>query len=550
MPLLALALSAAFALPDIDEPVKTGAKAPGDAALIVGIEDYFLLPDVPHADADARAFREFLRYTRGVPEARLRSLGKGANREQILTAMDELAPTVAEGATLWVYFAGHGAADPSSGERVLLGADTQADQATFQARAVKLSELRTKAKTAKGNAIFVLDTCYSGRARGGGDLVAGKRFAVPAYATKPEAKLVEWTAAGPGEWSGPLEAANHGAFTYAVLGALRGWADGQVSGTPDGKVTVDEAHAYVTESLLALGITDQHPHVLGDVSLVVSTGTEPKPDLTGGRDDRDDDADHDDATDTGAPPAAPEVYGDPSLPGQLQIQSSALVMFFLDGAPLLPTCEGCLQLEAYGLSSGPHRLEVRSAFGKVLIAEDIQIGGGQQLRLHYAKKQLTEVGRGPAVDAPAPTPRPAMPNAGYGQAPALDGYDANLERNTQLLYDVVMQQQQQIIAPANQAPSGYGMGLDDPWFLTLAMAVESEGFADRKVQIALSATANHGITMAQLAILLDMIPYGDDRKALLMGVAPSVVDPANVGLLQPSLPFGDEQRLAAQLFGG
>ena len=121
MPLLALALSAAFALPDIDEPVKTGAKAPGDAALIVGIEDYFLLPDVPHADADARAFREFLRYTRGVPEARLRSLGKGANREQILTAMDELAPTVAEGATLWVYFAGHGAADPPPGSACCWG---------------------------------------------------------------------------------------------------------------------------------------------------------------------------------------------------------------------------------------------------------------------------------------------------------------------------------------------------------------------------------------------------------------------------------------------
>ena len=94
-------LALAFALPDVDDAVRTGAEAPSDAAVVIGIEDYFMLPDVPHADADARAVRGFLRYTRGVPDARIRMLGKGANREQILKAVEELAPTVGADGTLY-----------------------------------------------------------------------------------------------------------------------------------------------------------------------------------------------------------------------------------------------------------------------------------------------------------------------------------------------------------------------------------------------------------------------------------------------------------------
>ncbi len=135
-------LSLAFALPDVDEAMRTGATAPNDAAVLIGIEDCFMLPKVPHADADARAVRGFLRYPRGVPDARVRMLGKGANREQLLKVLDTLAPTGGTDGTLWVYVAGHGAADPESGERVLVGADTQADQATIPPRPTGLPSTR------------------------------------------------------------------------------------------------------------------------------------------------------------------------------------------------------------------------------------------------------------------------------------------------------------------------------------------------------------------------------------------------------------------------
>ena len=503
-------IATALALPDVDQAVKTGARNDKDAALVVGIEDYFMLPDVPHATADAEAFRNFLIYTRGLPESRVRMLGKGASREQMLTAMDELGRSVAAGGTMWVYFAGHGAADPETGERVLLGADTQADVATFQARSVAVTDLRTAATKGGGRAVFVLDTCYSGRARGGADLVEGKRFAVPTYATRPAGQVIEWTAAGPGEWSGPVPDDDHGAFTYAVLGALRGWADGQRDGTRDGKVSAEEAQLYVSETLRALQITDQHPVLEGSGDIILSVGDEAAPTLTA------DVA----TTDTGSAPSAPGatvIQGDPSQPGQLMISSMALVFFVLDGQVLTPACEGCMRYEAYRLSPGPHQLEVRGAMGQSILSRQIDIGGGQQLRLNYKKKVLDEIGRGPAVEEPAPVAAPVDA--------ALDFVNGQLG------------------GQAQQAPAA------NSWFGQLIEGVKSTGFSDRKVAMSLNAISMHGVTMAQLGLLLDEIPYSDDRMGLLMGAAPMVVDPMNVGMLEPHLKFSSERELASQLFG-
>jgi hypothetical protein len=260
-----LVSSVALALPAVDEPVRTGAASPDEAALVVGIEDYFVLPDVPHASRDAEAFAAFLRHTRGVPADRIRRLDR-ASREQILAALDELAADV-----VWVYFAGHGAASPSTGERILLGADAQPDLAAFESRAVSVAELRARIG---GRAVLVLDTCYNGFGRAGAALLEGKRFAVPAWA-EPMPDTIEWAAAGPDEWSGVLPGADHGAFTWAVLGALRGWADAD----GDATVTLDEAQAWVARALPAVGVVDQHPHAHGPGDFVLSVAAEAAPPL-------------------------------------------------------------------------------------------------------------------------------------------------------------------------------------------------------------------------------------------------------------------------------
>src|SRR5687768_16231294 len=120
-------LSLALAAPDIDTPLRTGATAPADTAVVIGIEDYAFVPDVPYAQRDAKAFYDLLVYTIGVPSSRVRLLDHGAGKEQIVEAVAAAGAEVGAGGTVWVYFAGHGAADPSTGARLLLGDDVRQD---------------------------------------------------------------------------------------------------------------------------------------------------------------------------------------------------------------------------------------------------------------------------------------------------------------------------------------------------------------------------------------------------------------------------------------
>ena len=119
--MLLLSLSSmAHGFPAHDTPHRVGADAPADAAVVVGIEDYFALPDVPFATRDATAVSDLLIYTIGVPTARVSVLTKQASKERIEASIRDAAAQVGDGGTLWVYFAGHGAASPTTGERLLL----------------------------------------------------------------------------------------------------------------------------------------------------------------------------------------------------------------------------------------------------------------------------------------------------------------------------------------------------------------------------------------------------------------------------------------------
>ena len=266
MPLLPLLTAAALAasLPDIDEPLKAGSRAPHDAAVVVGIEDYSYIADVPWATRDAQAFYRTLLYTVGVPAARVRLLDGGASHEMIREALTQAATEAGRSGRVWFYFAGHGAASSRDGERMILGQDVRAEVAAFDSRGLTVGEIERLAGAQGAQVVMVLDTCYTGRDRAGEALVPGGRFVVPAYATRAEPRVVSWTAAGPNEVAKPLDSVGHGAFTYFVIGALRGWADGQIDGVRDGQVTLEEASLYVNDSLAAAQVSRQHPALLAD----------------------------------------------------------------------------------------------------------------------------------------------------------------------------------------------------------------------------------------------------------------------------------------------
>jgi uncharacterized caspase-like protein len=508
------------ALPDIDEPHRSGVANAADSAVIVGIEDYFVLPDVPYATRDAEAFYDFAVYTRGIPSDRVTLLTGPVSREKVASALTAAGKQTKAGGTVFVYFAGHGAASPSTGERILVGADAQADLETFQARAVTVADVRAWSTAGGGSAVLVLDTCYSGKSRSGGDVVAGKRFAVPTYALDAPPRVVEWTAAGPDQWSGPLDVARHGAFTYLAVGALRGWADGQRDGVRDGAVTVEEATLYVEEGLRTLQIRDQRPERLGDGTVVLSRGKEKAPTLTASA-----------AVVAPAPapvaaaPAPVVAYG--TGPGQLQFTSFALVNLFVDGVFRPNLADGVVRID--DLSPGTHLVELRNALNRTVVSRELEVPPGTQVRLQYRDKQLQEIGRGPVdtraapppvpVPAPLTTRPPAAPVAPVAPAPAAPP-----------------------VVPPTQPPVSAAQ------LQVHLAAMDGIMMADDKVAYLAGVARNATFTCAQVATLIDAIAFSASQVAAVRALRGSVVDPQNHQVIVDVLPFQADQRQIRAIF--
>ncbi len=257
----------------VGAPVHTGQVAEGDYAVVIGVEDYAFLPDVPHARADAQAVRTWLQASRGVPTHRIELL-TDASKEQIEGALGRAREQVGGAGTLWVYWAGHGAAAPDGGGRLLLGVDTMADPEVFSTRALSVDELEASLGEV-AHAVLWLDTCYAGTGRDGHSLLPGTRFAVPTYAKQAPGGVLRWTAAKPGQLS-TTHPSGHGAFTWASLRALQGEADGAVDGQQDGAVTAAEAQVFVGRALAEAGIRTQTPTLDGDGSTVLVVGLPPR----------------------------------------------------------------------------------------------------------------------------------------------------------------------------------------------------------------------------------------------------------------------------------
>lgn len=253
LPLLPAVLAA---LPTLDEPLRTGAAAPEDAAVVVGFEDYAFLPAVAYARADAQAFADWLLYSRGLAPDRVTLLSAGT-AEDVLAAVQRARGLAGADGTVWVYYAGHGTASTTDRRLLLLGDDARPTAASLDTRGVALEEVGAAA-SAGGHAVVVVDACQSGTGRDGAALLPGARPALPVEELGARADLVLWTSTSPGQLATPLPEVGHGAFTWLLVGALRGWADGERGGGRDGAVTLEEARAYVDRSLRTAQV-DQQP---------------------------------------------------------------------------------------------------------------------------------------------------------------------------------------------------------------------------------------------------------------------------------------------------
>lgn len=252
--LLPLAVATAATPPSLDTPPPTGPRSKKDVAVVVAVEDYETLPDAIGAKKDAAAIGAWLATSRGVDPKRL-TVVEDASAVTARSAVSRAAREVKRGGTLWIYWAGHGAL--VDGERVLLGKD-----ATVEAlgdAAVPLDEIVELAEDSKAKqVVFVLDAGFGGLGRDGETLFQATAE-VPPLPARTDDRVALWSATTAGEPAYRYPANDHGLFSYLVVGALRGWADGQIGAAADGTVSVQEAQGYVARVLRQLGGPEQKP---------------------------------------------------------------------------------------------------------------------------------------------------------------------------------------------------------------------------------------------------------------------------------------------------
>ena len=270
-------VGAAASWPELTSPAPTQGGGERDAALIVGIEDYAFVPDVPGARQNVSDWALHLTRTRQIPAERvlvLRDLE--ATREAILDAAHKAAQMVSEGGVLWFVYVGHGAPG-DQGQALLVGSDAQGTASSLKARGVSHSDLARILRSGPAHrAVALLDACFSGQTPSGTPLVEGLQPLVPVKDAVDGVTLL--SAGASDQFAGPLPGTARPAFSYLALGALRGWGDTD----RDGVVTPREVIRYTRDALRVLNpARAQTPQLEGphqDAPLATRAGEAP-PDL-------------------------------------------------------------------------------------------------------------------------------------------------------------------------------------------------------------------------------------------------------------------------------
>ncbi|NCG21989.1 MAG: SUMF1/EgtB/PvdO family nonheme iron enzyme [Rhodobacterales bacterium] len=263
--------------PSLSEPPPSEKLGANDAAVVIGIGDYYNVQDIPGAVDNANDWYKWLVKTRGISMSNVHIIRDAeATREQLLDEAAWVSGRVKAGGTLWYVFIGHGAPNASGVDGLLVGSDAQQTAKGLYVRSVAQSEILAELEKGKqSETMLVVDACFSGQG-GGGALVEGLQPMIPTAALKSAAVTI-LTAGRSNEFAGPLPGGDRPAFSYLVLGALRGWGDEN----GDGQVTASEAVSYAEGALSGMLTTrSQTPQISGPaMSSQLSKGRESGPDL-------------------------------------------------------------------------------------------------------------------------------------------------------------------------------------------------------------------------------------------------------------------------------
>ncbi|MCM0083736.1 caspase family protein [Geomonas sp. Red32] len=242
-------------------------------AVVIGIETYRDIKGVDFAVHDAKTVQLYLTKLMGYPEENVVFLpnerATKSDLEKYLGAW--LKNRVNPQSTVFVYYAGHGAPNPASGEPYLVPYD--GDPNYLETTAYPLKRLYAGlAQLPAKQVVVVLDSCFSGS--GGRSVLAkGARPLVMSVEAPPPLKenMVVLAAAGASQISTSYDKRGHGLFTYYLLKGLKGAA----AAGREGSITVEGLYRYLlpeVEKNARLQNVEQTPVITPSLATIKDIG--------------------------------------------------------------------------------------------------------------------------------------------------------------------------------------------------------------------------------------------------------------------------------------
>lgn len=241
-------------------------------ALLIGISDYKDIAEAPWAENDAKLFYDYVRGLGVMPENIKLLTGSDSDMRSMWKAFVQWLPTAIEPneSDVYIFFAGHGLATPNGDDLYLIPWD--GDPELLEITAINRDEIIEELVSYKPkNITLFLDSCYSGVAKGGKEMLVSNARAlrvVPKNNKKIPSNVALFTAAAGNEIASSHPDLNHGLFSYWLMRGLGGDADSN----RDKKVTAGELNSYVSKNVrrdaVAIGRT-QTPQFVGDSDRVI-----------------------------------------------------------------------------------------------------------------------------------------------------------------------------------------------------------------------------------------------------------------------------------------
>lgn len=261
---------AASPWPDLSKPAEAVGGSEKDAVVIVAIEHYQHLPERPGALAAAKNWQAYFAITRGVPANRVKLLvDDQARSHSIASATDAALHSVMPGGRFWFLFIGHAFPEVKGDDFRLLGWETGASLGSIYALGLLQMELLGNSQD---RSVFIIDASISGQSTN----IKPPRQKIPKEQRgllRPDALMKKYfDMAGGGDkrlllashWGAACQMPSVGqpAFSFLLLGALRGWANRANAAAPRSDADAAQRRGswnaeYVRDALYAF--TPCHP---------------------------------------------------------------------------------------------------------------------------------------------------------------------------------------------------------------------------------------------------------------------------------------------------